>query len=136
MSKRIFTKEQIKILLNNPTIEGCSNKAIRYSKNFKVAAVRKWQAGMPPQEIFIQAGLDISMIGSETPKECLRRWRRVFKQKGAKGLRIDGRRHSKVGSGRPKRNWQNDKEKIKYLETEIVYLKAENDFLVKLRKKS
>jgi len=50
-------------------------------------------------------------------------------------LETDGRKGNNP-KGRPKTNWQNDKEKIKYLETKIAYLKAENDFLAKLRKKS
>jgi hypothetical protein len=75
------------------------------------------------------------MIGRDTPKECLKRWRKTFKEKGEEGLKSDGRAQIK-GGGRPKTNWSNDKEKIKYLETKIAYLKAENDFLAKLRKKS
>lgn len=135
MSIRRFSSEQIRILLKNPNIESCSEKSIKYSKSFKVVAVKEWQIGISPQQIFIQAGFDMHMIGKEKPKDCLLRWRRVFKKKGEEGLKIDGRGKSKSG-GRPKKNWQNSKEKIEYLEAEIAYLKAENDFLVKLRKKS
>jgi hypothetical protein len=135
MSNRIFTQEQLDALLKNPNIEGCSEKSITYSKAFKITAVREWQTGLPPQEIFIQAGLDISLIGSETPKNCLRRWRKVFQQKGVAGLQVDGRSQNKSG-GRKKAHWQSDKDKIEYLETQVMYLKAENNFLAKLRKKS
>lgn len=136
MSKRIFTTEQINSLLKNSSVERCSEKSIAYSKAFKIASVREWQAGIPPQEIFRQAGFDINMIGSETPKDCLLRWRRIFKQKGAEGLRVDARGQSKAG-GRPKSiKHLPDKEKLKYLEAQVAYLKAENDFLAKLRKKS
>lgn len=135
MSKRIFTKAQIEALLKNPSVKGCSEKSITYSKSFRIVAVREWQVGVPPQEIFIRAGFDINSIGNQTSKDCLQRWRKIFKEKGEKGLRMDGRGQSKAG-GRPKENWQNDKEKIKYLEAKIAYLKAENDFLAKLRKKS
>jgi hypothetical protein len=37
------------------------------------------------------------------------------------------------GGGRPKTKNLSDKEKIEYLETKVAYLKAENDFLAKLR---
>lgn len=79
--------------------------------------------GLTPFGIFRQAGFDISMIGRETPGDCLYRWRnqRTIRQKRE----------------RPKsKDKITDKEKLKYLETENAYLKAENDFLIKLRKKS
>jgi len=135
MSKRIFAKEQIASLLKNPNVARCSEKSISYANNFKARAVREWQTGISPQEIFINAGFNINMTGSETPKDCLRRWRKIFDEKGERGLKVDSRGQSKAG-GRRKRNWQSDKDKIDYLEAEVAYLKAENDFLAKLRKKS
>jgi transposase-like protein len=135
MSKRIFTPEQIKELLQNPNVAKCSEKSITYSKEFKVAAVKQYHQGLPPNGIFRQAMFNIALIGSETPKSCLQGWRKVLKNKGLGELSIETRGRGKSG-GRPKVNWQNDKDKIKYLETEIAYLKAENDFLAKLRKKS
>jgi transposase-like protein len=131
MSKRIFSEEQINELLQNQNVAGCSDKSISYHKDFKIMAVKKYQEGLPPNEIFRQAGFDTKMIGRDTPHECLRRW---LKKEGT-GLETDGRGQSKSG-GRPKTNWSNEKEKIKYLETENAYLKEENRFLAKLRKKS
>lgn len=135
MSKRFFTAKQLESLLKNPNVDGCSEKSICYQKVFKISAVRDWENGLPPQEIFIQAGFDVSVIGTKTPKDCLLRWRKIYKEKGVAGLKTDGRGKSKSG-GRPKIKWRNDKEKIKYLQAEVAYLKAENDFLAKLRKKS
>jgi transposase-like protein len=136
MSKRIFTKEQIATLLQNPNVAGCSPKSISWRKNFKVLAMRKYHEGLPPSEIFRQARFDINMIGHETPKQCLRRWRKIFKDKGEAGLKTDGRGQNKAG-GRPK-NLANltDEEKLKRLEAEVAYLKEENRFLAKLRKQS
>ncbi len=136
MSKRIFNKEQIETLLHNPNIEGCSEKSISYHKNFKISALKKYREGLPPSEIFRQAELDINMIGRKIPKGCLRRWRKVFKNKGEAGLKTDGRGQSKVG-GRPKSLANlTDAEKLKRLEAEVAYLKEENRFLAKLRKQS
>ena len=131
MSKRIFSEEQIKELLQNPNVAGCSEKSISYHKNFKIMAVEKYREGLQPYEIFKDANFDVGVIGRDVPHECLRRWLK----KGEAELKSDGRGQSKQG-GRPKTNWANEKEKIKYLETENAYLKAENDFLAKLRKKS
>ncbi len=135
MSKRIFSEEQIKELLKNSNVERCSDKSISYHKNFKITAVKEYQKGLLPIEIFMQAGFKIDVVGRETPERCLQRWRRVFRTKGIQELSIETRGRGK-GGGRPKVNWLNEKEKIKYLETQIAYLKAENDFLAKLRKKS
>ena len=136
MSKRIFNKEQIKTLLQNLNVAGCSEKSISYRKDFKILAVGKYREGLPPSEIFRQAGFDIGTIGRKTPKECLQRWRRVFKDRGEAGLKTDGRKQSKAG-GRPKSLANlTDEEKLKRLEAEVAYLKEENRFLVRLRKES
>jgi len=135
MSKRIFSEEQINELLRNQNVESCSDKSISYQKDFKVEAVKKYQEGFLPIEIFKNAGFKIDIVGRETPERCLHRWRKVFKDKGIKELSVETRGRGK-GGGRPKVNWSNEKEKIKYLETENAYLKEENRFLAKLRKKS
>ena len=135
MNKKLFNQEQINMLLQNPNVEKCSEKSITYSKDFKVTAIQQWEAGVSPQEIFRQAGFNVSVIGLDKPKQCLKRWRRTFREKGVNSLKTETRGKSKNG-GRKKTKWENDKEKIKYLEAEVAYLKAENDFLVKLRKKS
>ena len=135
MSKRVFNKKQMDKLLQNPNVDKCSEKSISYSKSFKVKAVKEWEAGVSPQEIFRQAGFNVSVIGLDKPKQCLKRWRRTLREKGVNSLKTETRGKG-GGGGRKKAKWKNDKEKIKYLEAEVDYLKAENDFLVKLRKKS
>ena len=133
MYKCMFTQEQIKILLKNKNVAGCTPKAITYRPNFKIRAIgRYYDEGTPPAEIFVEAGFDPAVIGKDAPKECLRRWRRTFKVKGATGLSRDGRGKA-GGGGRPKTKNLTDKEKIEYLEAKVAYLKAENDFLAKLR---
>lgn len=136
MSNRIFNQEQIKSLLQNPSVANCSEKSISYHKKFKVSAIKKYQEGLPPSEIFIQAQFDIDVIGHKTPKECLFRWKKILKNKGVTGLRTDGRGKHK-SSGRPKNPANlSDEEKLKRLEAEVAYLKEENRFLAKLRKQS
>lgn len=137
MSKRIFTKDQVEALLQNPNVAGCSEKSISYRKDFKILAVRKYLEGLPALEIFRQALFDIAMIGGrKIPNDCLRRWRNSFRERGEMGLRTDGRGKHKSG-GRPKKLENlTDKEKMKRLEAEVAYLKEENSFLAKLRKKS
>lgn len=136
MSTRIFNQEQIETLLQNSNVAGCSEKSISYHKDFKILAIGKYREGLSPSEIFRQAKFDINMIGRGTPKECLRRWKKIFKDKGEAGLKTDGRGQSKAG-GRPKSLANlTDEEKLKRLEAEVAYLKEENRFLTKLRKES
>jgi transposase len=135
MSKRIFAKEQIESLLQNPNVERCSEKSISYRKEFKVLAVKKYAEGMSVSDIFKQSNFDIDVIGHDVPADRISQWLKIFKTKGAKGLSIETRGRGK-GGGRPRTNWSSEKEKIKYLEAEVAYLKEENHFLAKLRKKS
>ena len=72
MSKRIFTKEQIEVLLKNKNVVRCSEKSASYRKDFKIMAIREYLQGLPALEIFKRAGLDVDMIGRKIPKDCLR----------------------------------------------------------------
>ena len=60
----------------------------------------------------------------------MKRWNKTCRATGITRLSIETRGR---GGGRPKAKYQTDKEQIKYLETQVAYLKAENDFLAKLR---
>lgn len=133
MSKRIFTKEQIEELLKNENIVRCSERSITYGKDFKIRAVKLYKEGLTSTEIFRQEGFDLNLMGKDKPKDCLRCWNRIYRAKGEKGLTIETR--GRLG-GRPRKpRDKTDSDKIKRLEAEVAYLKAENDFLVKLRAK-
>ena len=132
MSKRIFTKEEVEALLQNKRVERCSEKSVTFTKVFKIEAVERYhEQGLTPREIFRQAGFDACIISSDQAIECLRRWRRAYKMKGPDGLE-DTR--GRLG-GRPKTKGLTEADIIKRLEAEVAYLKAENDFLAKLRAK-
>lgn len=133
MSKKIFTKEQIQALFENKNVAKCSEKSITYAPGFKIKAIRQYyDEGLSPMQIFIKAGFDITVIGKKTPERCLGRWRKKYKEKGADELLKDNRGQSK-GGGRPRTKGLTDKEKIERLEATVAYLRAENDFLAKLR---
>jgi hypothetical protein len=133
MSKRIFTQEQMDDLSKNPNVERCSEKSITYRKDFKIFAIGQYESGLPASRIFTQAGFNIDIIGRKKPKWCLERWRKVLRVKGLQELSIETR--GRGGGGGPKKEWSTDQEKLKYLEAQVAYLKAENAFLAKLRKK-
>ena len=130
MSKRIFSEAQVKMLSRNKNVARCSDKSITYHADFKIETIKKYDRGMSAKEIFKEAGFDLSILGSDTPRYRVRDWRKTFKTKGIEGLSLEARGK---GGGRPKTKWASDKEKIQDLELQISYLKAENDFLAKLR---
>ena len=133
MSKRRFNKEQIDKLLENKNVARCSEKSISYAKKFKLAAVKRYnEDGLPASEVFREAGFDLQMIGKYAPKNCLQCWRRAYAAKGESELLVETRGK---GGGRPKTKNITEADKIERLEAEVAYLKAENDFLAKLRAK-
>jgi len=132
MSKRRFDQKQIEQLLSNPNVSKCSEKSITYSKDFKIRAVRQYQGGLTARQIFKEANLDVELVGEYTAQNCVGDWIKIHKTKGADALLTEARGRS---GGRPKTKWTTDTDKIKYLEAKVAYLKAENDFLAKLRAK-
>ena len=131
MSKRNLTKEQVEVLLGNDYVVRCSNKAITYNKEFKVLVIKQYnEEGLTSKEIFERAGFDLKVIGKDTPKGLLRDWNRKYRDKGMEGLLTETRGK---GGGRPKSKGVTDKDKIEFLEAKVAYLKAENDFLARLR---
>jgi hypothetical protein len=134
MSKRIFTQEQIAALLENKNVARVSEKSITYHADFKLAAVQRYHEGLPPSEIFQEAGFSLTLIGRETPAWLLKDWRNIFAAKGPSGLQNDERGKHELGGRRPALKNMSEKDRMKYLEAQVVYLKAENAFLAQLRK--
>jgi hypothetical protein len=134
MSIKIFTREQIQELLKNKNVVRVV-KTIVYSKDFKIKAVNLYnKQGLTSREIFKQAGFDLNVIGKQRPRNCLSIWNRIYRINGKAGLKTETRGKGK-GGGRSKIKNFTDRDKIKYLEAEVAYLKVENDFLAKLRAK-
>jgi len=132
MNKPRFTKEQIKDLLNNKNVAGYSGEKIIYNPDFKVLAIKRYQEeAISNRQIFEDAGFDVDLIGKDIPRKCLNRWQTLFRLKGYNGLINHCKQdHSR---GRPKTKGLSDADKIERLEATVTYLKAENDFLIKLR---
>ena len=129
MSKKILTNQEIGKLLQNPNVRSCTSKYITYSPKFKIRSVREYESGKSTYQIFIDAGISVEMVDRRRMKESVRRWKKLMDTKGESALKKDGRGRGK----RKKKEILTDKEKIKRLELENELLKAEKDFLVKLR---
>ncbi len=130
MSRRIFTEEQIETLLRNKHVIKCSAKTISYAKEFKLLAIELHNQGLTAAEIFWDEGFDLNVVGRNLPYKCMNRWLKTYEAEGPDGLREESRGR---GGGRPRTKDLTDSDRIKRLEIEIAYLKAENDFLAKLR---
>jgi hypothetical protein len=109
-----------------------SAKSITYTTAFKEHAVAEYEAGVTAREIFSRADLGPALVRTDHPKDCLKRWRRVVRRSGTKGL-VDAR--GKQHTNQKKRRINNETDRLKWLEAEVKYLKAENAFLTKLRAK-
>lgn len=130
-----FTIEECLELCKNPNVVKCSNKAVTYSKEFKLKAVKQYiDEGMSSNEIFKLAGFSIMTIGKDTPKDRVSDWKHLYRLYGEGGL-ITERRGKHGNGGRPTTKNLTEKEKLERLEAQVAYLKAENDFLKQLRAK-
>lgn len=128
-----FTHEECLELRNNPNVVKCSNKAVTYSKEFKQKAVKQYlDENLSCSEIFKLGGFNLNVLGKDIPKDRISDWKRIYRMHGEEGLSTEQR--GKHG-GRPKIKGLSEKEKVERLEVQVAYLKAENDFLRRLRAK-
>lgn len=130
MLRKKFTDQEKEILSNNPNILKVNDSNVTYRVEFKVKAVLEYHKGKSARKIFLEA--DINILSNEKAEECIRRWKKIYKNHGEKGLLEDHRGKSPNG-GRSRIKEFTIEEKIKYLETRNAYLEAENDFLKKLK---
>lgn len=118
MSK--FTEKQRKSLESNKYVERVTVRNVQYTAKFKEFALKKNEQGCPAAQIWKDAGIDVSLFDSDYFRKCIGRWKSKVKNDGKDSLKKDGR-------GRPAGK------KFKSVEEELAYLRAENDFLKKLR---
>ena len=130
MSKIIFTEFQQKQLEENPNVLKVSDRSITYSPAFKVAAVKENLNGKGPYQIFTEHGFDVSTIGENKPKQCVKRWRDMFQKYGEDGFYTE--RRGKGSTGRPSSKDLSAEDKLRKAEARIKYLEAELDFVKKL----
>jgi len=126
MSKNTYSLDQIRMLLKNQNINNCTSKSITYTNEFKARAVQEYyQDGLSPNMIFKKARIDLGIIGKMHPKDCLKRWKKIYKTKG------EFKESRGRNGGRKSKGYES--EDPEYLKTKIAYLEAENRFLKKLK---
>lgn len=125
-----FTEQQINQLMDNPNVLNVTEKTVSYKPSFKLAAIKAYNEGKTPMEIFIEAGVNPDGIHRRTPVESLKRWRAIFAAYGESGLIEDRRGSGSTGRNPSKKLTTEDK--LRRAEARIKLLEAENDFLKKL----
>jgi len=112
-------------LQKNPNILKVTGSNVTYTSDFKTKAVKLLKDGWSAEEIFLQAGIDVSLFGSKYAFKSIHRWEQLLQKHGASALKKE--RRGMNATGRPAGR------KFKSLEEEVAYLRAEVDFLKKLR---
>lgn len=130
MGNERYTETQIQRLESNPHVKNVSDQTISYEPAFKLKAVQENQTGKGPLQIFVEHDLNIDILGSHHPKECLKLWRKIYKQHGEDAFTVE--RRGKGSKGRPLLKNETTEERLKKAEARINYLQAENEFLKKL----
>ena len=115
-----FTKEEKELLELNPNIQTVLSNQVLYSKEFKEKAIEEYENGKSANQIFQDAGIDISILSKQYDyaSKTISKWRNANKEK----INI----HSSKKKKRTKKTaYQKLLERNEYLE-------AENEFLKKL----
>ena len=79
---RIYTDEEIRVLLSNPNVVRIRNKSqILYKNSFKLWAVKeKLSHGeKTAKEIFTEGKFDVNMLDDRTPQKRLNSWMKKYK---------------------------------------------------------
>ncbi|HBG4934724.1 TPA: hypothetical protein KQF29_004053 [Clostridioides difficile] len=125
--KKYYSEDVIKLLIKNINIEKMTNNSIAFTKEFKLHAVREnLEKGRFPKDIFLEAGIDLKIIGFDKPKDCLRRWRKIYLKQGEASLVSKSSRELNL------KKKTNIKDELKRAKARIKYLEMENNFLKKI----
>lgn len=109
--QKCLTQEQIQDLLSSKYIEQVFKNRIIYTNEFKNLALTQYRNGLSPVEIFINAGLNLELIGRKNAVNLILKWNK-------EGIKTDEQ--------------LTIEKQLEYLKAENAYLKAENEFLKKL----
>ncbi|MFE6137935.1 HTH domain-containing protein [Bacillus sp. NPDC057893] len=129
MNKLIFNEIQMKQLEKNENVVKVSECSITYCADFKIKAGKENQSGKGPNQIFLESGFNLEIIGKKT-NQRLKSWRKTYEQFGEEGFYTE--RRGKGSTGRPSTKMLSSDDELKKAEARIVFLEAELAFLKKL----
>ncbi|WP_034876223.1 HTH domain-containing protein [Bifidobacterium moukalabense] len=84
-----FTAKERAYLASLPAVKSVSASHIRYTDQFRVECMCRYDAGESPTSIFREAGLDPKLIGYKRVERCISRWKRRQAKKAKSGKQTD-----------------------------------------------
>jgi len=124
MARKQFTEEEIAILRTSPHVLDVSPLIIHFTAAFKSLFWQKLQAGMDPDTIFREAGIDPEMLG----KTRVAGFKGMLKTEVKKGK---GFRDITTANDYYAKNMTTE-QRITYLEQQLEYKDQEIEFLKKI----
>ncbi|MGE3279128.1 MAG: HTH domain-containing protein [Candidatus Altimarinota bacterium] len=128
--RTIFNSEQIAQLSAHPCVWRVSERSIHYTYDFKKRALDLYAQGIKPDDIWKQAGFDVSIWKKDYCRYTLKDWRRLVKKGGLESLTKPS---GIQADGGYKRSRSPEADRVRRLELQVRYLEAENAFLAHLR---
>jgi hypothetical protein len=129
MNRKNFTKEQILELSKNKNVSHCGLKSIRYTKKFKLLALKQYnEDGRGAVEIFKEVGFDLAVIGKRAPHRLMNQWNTAINPKRKSEPLLRDETMAKIAAKR-----LSGGKELRTLRAKVSYLEAENDFLAQLR---
>jgi transposase-like protein len=128
----MLTGEQIAELEKNPCVWRVSPRMVHYTYEFKKRALELYAEGINPDDIWRQAGFDVSVWKKGYCRYTLKDWKRIVKKGGLDSLTNPS---GVQADGGYKRARSPEADRVRRLELQVRYLEAENSFLAQLRAK-
>jgi len=120
MSKQLYSKEQMKELLNNKYVKSCTSKYITFTDEFKIKALELDKKYINHRRIFKDFWFPEYIIESEIPCQSMKNWRRKIKNKWLTWLvwtKKWRKKKERINVSKMTLEEQND-----YLKTKVAYL--------------
>ena len=76
-------------LLENPNVESITESHVHFAGEFKIWAVENYLKGKRPDDLFIEAVIDLSFFEEKYASSCLKRWKKKYINEGKASLLIN-----------------------------------------------
>lgn len=131
MKRKPYTVQEKESLLKSEAIEKIAKSSVTYAKEFKLFAVGEYMTGKTPLQIFIEAGINVNILGREQPQKCIQRWRKTHNAYGPNALLQENR--GTRSTGRPSKKVLSNEDQLAKLQQKCEILEQQVHFLKKLR---
>ena len=126
-----INKDVLAALSGNRWVLKITDSQIIYTYKFKVEAVEQYLRGITAEEIFVNAGIPLKLLGKDYARHCIKRWTKKSREQGLDTLKDDKRGTAKGPlKGRPRV----DKDKLTYAELEAI-IKIQTEVIETLKKR-